>query len=334
MNSGAAMACAVAGAATMLNGHSAAQSYVAADYATNSIYNSGWSAGQNGGYGFGAWSFDTSDPSGGLCQSMSTASALGTAWTLFTTNQPDATGIFGGLANAGRAILEPGGLQVGQTFQAIIQNPVTYAGQFNVYNYRGFDILFTSASDNNPPGDNTAALRVQVFDYRNPAMHWHINDMFSESTTVSGTNTGTSGMIIALTLDSTNTYTFSMAPVSDPNSPYLTQSGTLGTNLPINYFNFRNWNTTSSDTNDVANNFEISSMTIFGTMLNIQPAGTNTVLSWSTNVPNFVLASSPSLNAGGVWTTNLPAPTVIGNQNFVTNPISGPQQFYRLQLAQ
>src|SRR6185437_13176097 len=112
-NRSAAMACAVAGAATMLNSRCAAQTYLAADYATNSIYASGWASGQNGGYGFGAWSFNATDPAGGPFQSMSTASALGTAWTMFTTNQPDADGHFSGLANAGRAILEPGGLQVG-----------------------------------------------------------------------------------------------------------------------------------------------------------------------------------------------------------------------------
>lgn len=326
------MACAFAGAATMLNGHCAAQ--IAADYATNSIYNSGWSAGQNGGYGFGPWSFDSNDPVGSPFQSMSTASALGTAWTLFTTNQPDSTGVIGGLANAGRTILEPGGLQVGQTFQMAIQNPVNWSGQYYIYNYRGFDIEFTSASDNNPAGDNTSALRLQVFDYFNPAKNWSIDDASSQTTTLAGTNTGLSGMIIDLTLDSTNTYTLNMAPASDPGSPYLTFSGTLGTNLPINYVNFRNYDTTSSGTNDVADNFEISSMTIFGTPLNIQPAGTNIVLSWSTNVPNFVVASSPTLNPGAVWNTNLPAPAVVGNQNVVTNPISGPQQFYRLQLTQ
>ena len=74
-------------------------------------------------------------------------------------------------------------------------------------------------------------------------------------------------------------------------------------------------------------------MTVQGTSLNIQPAGANVVLSWSTNIPNFVLASSPSLTNGSVWTTNLPAPVVVGTQNFVTNPIAGPQKFYRLQYV-
>ena len=320
------MACAVAGAATMLNGRCGAQS--AADYATNSVYSGGWSNGQNGGYGFGPWSFSFTDPGNtpGTLQSMSTASALGTAWTLMDTDSGS------GISNIGRPILAPGGLQVGQTFQTIIQNPVNNAG---IYTYRGFDILFTSNTDNDAAGDNTAALRLIVFDYFNLAMKWAITDVGNEPrSSLSAMTTGASGMIIDVTLTSTNTYSLNMAPVSDPNTPYLTFSGTLGTNLPINYINYRLWNTASAGPTDVTNNLEISSMTIQGTMLSIQQAGTNTILSWSTNVPSFVLASSPSLNTGAVWNTNLPAPAVVGNQNFLTNPISGLQQFYRLQLAQ
>jgi hypothetical protein len=323
------MAGVVAGVATMLNGHCAAQTYVAADYATNSTYASGWAASQNGGQGFGAWTFNGNDPgtTPGTLQSMSTASALGTAWTLMNTDSNS------GISNVGRSI--PGGLQVGQTFQTIIQNPVNNAG---IYTYRGFDILFTSNTDNDVPGDNTAALRLTVFDYFNPTMRWAISDADNPPrSNLSAMTTGASGMIIALTLNSTNTYTLVMSPVSDPSTPYLTHSGTLvgGTNLPINFVNFRLWNAASSGPNDTADNFEISSMTIQaappGPTLNAQLSGTNVVVSW-TNAPNFVLASSPSLTNAS-WNTNLPAPAILNNQNFLTNPISGPQQFYRLQLV-
>ena len=326
------MACAVAGAATMLNGRCAAQTYLAADYATNSVYASGWASGQNGGYGFGAWSFNATDASpAGLYQGMSSSSSLGTAWTLLDQASDS------GIANVGRSI--PGGLQVGQTFQTIIQNPVNNAG---MYSYRGFDILFTSGSDNDPAGDNTAALRLTVFDYFNPSMKWAITDADNPGgykPGLSAITTGASGMILSLTLNSSNTYTLTMTPVSDPNNPYLTYSGTLvGTSLPINYVNFRQWNTASSGLDDTANNFHISSMTLQapppGPTLNIQPSGPNVVLSWTTNAANFVLASSPSLTNGSVWNTNLPAPIAVGDQNFVTNPISGPQQFYRLQQSQ
>jgi hypothetical protein len=234
-----------------------------------------------------------------------------------------------GISNVGRSI--PGGLQVGETFQTIIQNPVNSSG---IDTYRGYDILFTSDSDNNAAGDNTAAVRLTVFDYFNPAMNWVITDTTgNERPGLSAMTTGASGMLIDLTINSTNTYTLIMAPVSDPNSPYLTYSSTFAGTNPPNYINFRLWNTASTGPSDTADNFEISSMTIAGTMLNAQASGTNIVLSWSTNVPDFVLAASPNLNPGA-WTTNLPAPIVVGNQNFVTNPISGPQQFFRLQLVQ
>ncbi|MGH7951682.1 MAG: hypothetical protein ACREFE_07150 [Limisphaerales bacterium] len=324
LNRGATAVCAVASAATLLNGTSSAQSYIAADYATNSIYSGGWSAGQNGGTGFGPWSFDYTDATPpGQYQGMSSSSALGTAWTLSTFSDSS------GLANAGRSI--PGGLQVGQTFQATIQNPVNNAG---IYTYRGFDILFTSDSDNDAGGDNRAALRLQVFDYFNPAMNWHINDIgnYSPSPAVSGITTGASGMIIDFTLTSTNTYTLSLSPATNAASPYLVHSGTIvTTNLPINYVNFRLWNTVSSGLTDTADNFEISSMTIAGFYLNIQKAGTNAILSWPTNVPGFYLESTTNLGPSAVWNTNLPSPVVINDQNVVTNPIAGNRQFYRLQ---
>ena len=56
MSGGVAKACAVSGATAMLTGICSAQ--IAADYATNPTYSGGWSAGQNAGSGFGAWSFD------------------------------------------------------------------------------------------------------------------------------------------------------------------------------------------------------------------------------------------------------------------------------------
>ena len=332
MNRSAAMACAVAGAATMLNGRCAAQSILAADYATNSIYNGGWSAGQNGGTGFGAWSFDGTDASpAGQYQGMSSSSALGTAWTLMDQASDS------GMANCGRAI--SGGLQVGQIFQTIIQNPVNNAG---TYSFRGFDILFTSGTNNDFPLDNTSALRLTVFEYSNPAMDWAISDADNSAliTSASATTTGASGMLITFTLTSTNTYTLTMAPVSNPNNPYLTHSGTLvATSLPIDYVNFRLWNTASTGLTDTADNFEISAMTVQGTpppsglVVNAQRFGTNVVVSWTTNATNFVLASSSNLT-NAVWNTNLPAPALVGNQNVVTNPISGPQQFYRLQATQ
>jgi hypothetical protein len=44
----------------------------------------------------------------------------------------------------------------------------------------------------------------------------------------------------------------------------------------------------------------------------------------------YTLQSTTNLGPLAVWVTNSPAPVVIGGQNVIINPMSGPQQFYRL----
>lgn len=252
-SSSAAIACAVSGATALMSGVCSAQ-VVASDSASNPVYTGGWSAGQNGGTGFGAWSFTGTDPSGAPYYGVSTGSAVGTAWTMGVTNSNS------GLADAGRSIT--GGLTAGETFQTIIQTPVNNDGA--QYTYRGFDILFTSGTDNNLGGNNASALRLSVFDFYNSAMNWTINDgTYTSSalhTGVSGINTGASGMIVDLIVGSGNSYSLTLAPESNPNSPYFTYSGTLASS--IDYVNYRNYNTTSAGLNDTGNNFSISSMEV------------------------------------------------------------------------
>src|SRR5438132_1129157 len=162
--SSAAMACALSAATALMPGICSAQ-MTAADYATDATYSGGWAAGQNGGYGFGAWSFNGTDANPpGQYQGMSSSAPIGTSWTLLTHSSSS------GLANAGRGIT--GGLLPGETFETVIENPSAYTvGQYHG-GYRGWDILFTGGPDNNNPGVNTAALRLQVFDYFNPAQNW------------------------------------------------------------------------------------------------------------------------------------------------------------------
>lgn len=323
----------------MLNSTCSAQTLSAADYATNSTYAAGWTNGQTGGYGFGPWSFDGTGaypPTNSVgelyqYQGMGTASPLGTAWTLLTYSG----GQHGtGLANAGRAI--PGGLQPGQTFETFIQNPSVWQG---MYSYRGFDLLFTAGPDNNVAGDNTSALRAQVFDYFNPSQYWAITD--GDGTThltgtaypaFPGTLTAGAGMKLDFTLLSTNTYSLTMTPLSDVSMAY-TQTGTLTTNLPISWVNFRLYCGASSGLTDTANNFSISSMTISPITVSIQKDGTNVLLSWLGAFTNFNLVSSTNLSLPG-WTAVSTTPSIVNGQNVVTNPIVGKQQFFRLQLQQ
>lgn len=238
----AAMACALSAATAMMTGVCLGQT--AADYATDPTYSGGWAAGQNGGSGFGAWSFNGTDPTPpGTYQGMTSSSALGTAWTLFTLDNHT------GLANAGRSI--NGGLQAGQTFETVIQNPTAY------HFYRGFDMLFTSGPDNSPPGNNTAALRLGIFQYG--GNDWNLNDAGPGiDTGLSSSITGAKGAKIDLTLTSATTYTLTLTSLNGGGT--YSHSGTLAG--PVDYVDFRLWDGASGGPNDTANNFEISSMTI------------------------------------------------------------------------
>jgi len=59
-------------------------------------------------------------------------------------------------------------------------------------------------------------------------------------------------------------------------------------------------------------------------------SGSNLVLAWPTNAPGFALQSTTNLFVP-VWSIAYPEPTVLNGQFTFTNPISGPQQFYRLR---
>jgi hypothetical protein len=178
---------------------------------------------------------------------MSSAPPLGTAWTMF--NLAPGPGQGSGISDTGRAI--NGGLQIGQTFQTVINNPTGY------HFYGGYDILFTGASDNNAGGDNSGALRISVFNYFGSV--WGINDAGSSSTGLSAAQTAAAGLQIDLTLNSPTTYSLLMTPLNG--SGAYSQSGTLAGG-PINYVNFRLYNTPSAGPNDVANNFGIQYMEV------------------------------------------------------------------------
>ena len=73
----------------------------------------------------------------------------------------------------------------------------------------------------------------------------------------------------------------------------------------------------------------------FPPQLTLIPSGPYVVLTWPTNVAGFdytgySLQSTTNLDPPVVWTTNSPPPVVLNGQNTVTNPISGTQQYFRL----
>ncbi len=69
--------------------------------------------------------------------------------------------------------------------------------------------------------------------------------------------------------------------------------------------------------------------------LTIILSGANVVLTWPAHVAGFDytgfrLQSTTNLVPPLAWSTNSPAPLVVNGWNTITNPMTGPQQFYRL----
>ena len=64
--------------------------------------------------------------------------------------------------------------------------------------------------------------------------------------------------------------------------------------------------------------------------LTIMRSGTNVIVTWPASFTGFTLEFATNLVLPTVWQTYSTASVVISGQNVVTNPISGPQMFYRL----
>lgn len=331
----------------MLNGNCSAQNFIAADYATNSTYATGWSAGQNGGYGFGAWSFsgtESTSPNEQAIDRTSPFNPFGVAWTLFNPegSTPAAGNSPGGTCNnppigtdisrAGRA-LPNGGLRPGDTFSTVIANPSTR--KF----FRGYTIVLSTGSDNIAYGSLGQQVTVGTFEYFTYGS-WYTS---AGATSLLDTDTTTNGMRVDITLTSSNAFHVLMTPLGNPALAYSTDGTLENKGLTdqgaVNWVTFQLYNTDSNFYPGLATcgpdptDFYIKSMTVSGLQLNIQKAGANVVLSWTANVPGFNLESTPSLSAP-VWSPVSPAPVVANGQNVVTNSIVGTQQYYRLRLPQ
>jgi hypothetical protein len=64
--------------------------------------------------------------------------------------------------------------------------------------------------------------------------------------------------------------------------------------------------------------------------LMLQPSGNAMVLSWPTNATGFTLQSTPNLTPPVTWLDVTNPRAVAGGQFTVTNPMSGPAQYFRL----
>jgi hypothetical protein len=343
LNQGVAAACAVAGAATLMNPVCSAQTFIAADYATNSTYATGWQAGQNGGYGFGPWSMNYTESTSPIEADMDRTSPydpFGVAWTLYNPegsapaptspgsqciNPPTGTDI----SRAGRA-LPNGGLRPGDTFTTVISNPT--GRKF----FRGYTIVLSTGSDNIQYGAVGQQITVGTFEYFTYGK-WYTS---AGGTTLFDTDTSTNGLQVDITLTSATNYHAVLTLLGNPGIAYTT-NGTLenkglSDQGAVNWVTYQLYNTDSNFYPALApcgpdrTDFYIKSMTVSGLMLGIQRSGSNVILSWPTNTPGFNLVSSPNL-VPPVWNPVSPPPVVVNGQNVVTNPITGAQQYYRLK---
>ena len=330
---------AVASATALFNGYCCAQTIVAADYATNAAYAAGWSAGQNGGYGFTAWNFDGTSGGAPIEQGMtfdhsSPSDALGTAWTLFNPPGPSPNPGYGWLSEAGRGFAA---LQPYQTLEVVIDNPT------NVFYGNGYTIEIDSGTDNNYSGSTTVqqiAAYTYAFDYFNGTNYalytgWLVGDSNGNTRTgVDVTNTALAGVKMDFIILPGGNYQFTLTPLNNPASAY-TQVGSLkNSSEPTDWMDFSFYNNPTTNSN-AADEFYISSMTVANPTLNIQLVGTNAVLTWL-NVSGYLsndnlqLESSANLGPGAVWKAVTNSPVVVNGQNVVTNPVAGVQQFYQL----
>ena len=276
LSGGVAMLCAITGASAMMTDACSAQTFAAADYATNSAYADGWQDTDNGGFGFSPWSFIGSYNSATL-HAMNTNSPynqLGVAWTIYLPNgkppvgqgqvdssNPPEEG--GDLSRAGRGFPP---LQVGQTISTVIDNPTEH------HFYNGYTInLITGSScaGFSPSCTGFSRLRVGTFEYFTMG-RWYVDSVEGGTVSLFDTNTAAAGMRMDVTLTGPNNYLLVMTPLNNPANAY-TNIGTLRGSGGIDWIQFEHYNTDSDfydengphvATDPKATDFYIRSITI------------------------------------------------------------------------
>jgi hypothetical protein len=232
---------------------------IAFDNASDPVYNNGWQAGDNGGFGFGPWNFDGTydSPVQQTIDSASPFNQLGTAWTLFNPLGPipgpepppdEGTDI----ARAGRGFAP---LQVGQTLRMVIDNPT----QRNFF--RGYIIKLNTGGENicygnvgcTTMGPNATRLSIGTFEYFTDGKWFPAfsPDVFDTDTDA--------GVQIDVSLTSPDSYVAKMTPLDNPGQSFVA-SGALEETGAINWVQFEMFNTDSNP--NAATDFYIRSVSI------------------------------------------------------------------------
>jgi hypothetical protein len=202
---------------------------IASDNATNAPYADGWQDGDNGGSGFGPWSFAGSynapPDSIHLINSTHPANALGPAWTLSLNYDldPDPNVDFG-LARAGRALNTP--LKVGQTISIVFDTPTAH--RF----FHGYTIRFTTGNSNIYPQNLEQAIeRFALWSFHDQGDpdewgRWRITPSASPYFIPYYDENTDAGVRLDFTLTGLDSYSLKLTPLDQPANAFTT-SGVL-----------------------------------------------------------------------------------------------------------
>jgi PEP-CTERM motif len=322
-----AAACAFSGTIAWSSAMCYAQ--VAYDDASDPVYNDGWQAGDNGGYGFTAWNFDSSlvnYPGGGYYTSTAFHAIddglqngthysnqynnIGRAWDIGRAAGSD------GAPRAGRGFSP---LQIGQTLRIVIDNPTEemfFKGYFIDLsgNTGGMDGNICYQGTGCSPGAvPVRKMRFQEFDYFTYG-EWKVVDGGVASTGVFDTDTAAAGAAFSVTRTGDETYDVLMQSLgggpSFSASRTFDSAGIVPDWIGIEFFN----TTTDTATPPTkATDLYIRSMEIF----EAAPAG----LLGDYNEDDVIDAADyavwrDALTAGATMLANDPTPGVVNESDF------------------
>ncbi|HEY7091145.1 MAG TPA: PEP-CTERM sorting domain-containing protein [Tepidisphaeraceae bacterium] len=215
-----AAACAIGGGAALVSAASYAQT--AFDNASDPVYNDGWQAGDNGGFGFTPWNFDAGYVFQGTLfpyahpgfkaiddglhngtQYSNPFNNIGRAWDIGATPSDD------GSNHVGRGFPA---LQIGQTLKVVFDNPTKrqfFKGYFIRLNggsggVNG-NIVNLGYSASFPTGTAVNKMQLTRFEYFSYGQ-WQVNDAATANTGVFDTDTAAAGSLFQVTRTGPNTY--------------------------------------------------------------------------------------------------------------------------------
>ncbi len=196
------------------------------DSAADPVYADGWQAGDNGGFGFTPWNFDSGyifngtnyvyaqagfkaidDGLQGGTHFSNPFNAIGRSWVLGTAPGDD------GAPHVGRGFAP---LQIGQTLEVTIDNPTVrqfFKGYFVRLNggtggVNG-NIANLGYASSFPLGTPVPKMAFTTFEYFTNGQ-WSVNDAANTSTGVFDTDTAAAGALFSVTRTGANTYDVKM----------------------------------------------------------------------------------------------------------------------------